>query len=189
MEEEGLTNEELWAAWRKTDAFREQQRRSRPVMSAYAREHNLRLFNTKYCGRCRDLKEYIEANFDMTPQFKDAYTVYGWCLECQLERIKKREERQKITRTAQKRRLRDAAERWGPEFLGPRAQRRLMQEDLRKQGLKHCARCGETKKLENFYRNQTSLDGRSTWCGECLKANSRRYYTRNGKRHEIPGQS
>ena len=64
---------------------------------------------------------------------------------------------------------------------------------------KFCAKCGETKPLDEFWKNKTSVDGRQTYCKPCLKnyaprkTSSRKYeskYSRirmsDGTRRRVP---
>lgn len=45
--------------------------------------------------------------------------------------------------------------------------------------MKTCTKCGETKPLDDFYRNRGKADGRDSWCRECAKERRRRYYEEN----------
>lgn len=38
---------------------------------------------------------------------------------------------------------------------------------------KTCVNCGEEKPIENFYIRITSLDGRHSWCKECVKTKAK----------------
>ena len=44
---------------------------------------------------------------------------------------------------------------------------------------KTCAKCGETKPLDDFYRDKTGAGGRRPDCKECVREYSRRYYEEN----------
>lgn len=44
-------------------------------------------------------------------------------------------------------------------------------------GKKTCTKCNENMDIEQFYRDGQKLDGRSSWCGECIrKAVTDRYH-------------
>ena len=45
--------------------------------------------------------------------------------------------------------------------------------------MKTCTKCGETKPLDDFHRDQSKADGRNTWCRECAAEYRRRYYEEN----------
>jgi len=47
--------------------------------------------------------------------------------------------------------------------------------------VKSCTKCGKTKKLEEFYRRPASLDGRTSWCGECCRNANREYRRANAE--------
>jgi len=40
---------------------------------------------------------------------------------------------------------------------------------------KYCPKCGETKKLTEFFRNKTKKDGLTSWCKECTGDYNRKY--------------
>lgn len=48
--------------------------------------------------------------------------------------------------------------------------------------MKRCPRCGETKSVDEFYKNSHEKDGLSTWCKECTSAYSKDYRERNRER-------
>ena len=45
--------------------------------------------------------------------------------------------------------------------------------------MKTCTKCGETKPLGDFHRDQSSADGRQARCRECAAEYRRRYYEKN----------
>ena len=45
--------------------------------------------------------------------------------------------------------------------------------------MKTCAKCGETKPLDDFHRNRSRADGRKEWCRECEAEYRRGYYEKN----------
>ena len=49
------------------------------------------------------------------------------------------------------------------------AQQKAVKESLSK-GAKTCAKCGEDKKLFDFYADKKSYSGYSSYCKECKKA-------------------
>ena len=44
---------------------------------------------------------------------------------------------------------------------------------------KTCTKCGETKPLDDFHRNKTGAGGRRSYCKECVREYTRRYYEEN----------
>jgi hypothetical protein len=46
--------------------------------------------------------------------------------------------------------------------------------------MKTCAGCGSHKNIELFYKDKAKADGHKTTCGECVKANTRKYYEKHG---------
>lgn len=49
---------------------------------------------------------------------------------------------------------------------------------------RYCAKCGNTKQLDDFHRQPTGKDGRHSWCKDCCNA----YYRINRKRNYSPEQ-
>ena len=45
--------------------------------------------------------------------------------------------------------------------------------------MKTCAKCGDTKPLDEFHRKKSSRDGRRARCKTCLLAQKREYYAAN----------
>ena len=45
--------------------------------------------------------------------------------------------------------------------------------------MKTCTKCGETKPLDDFYRDRSRADGRNPRCRECTAEYGRRYYEEN----------
>ena len=45
-------------------------------------------------------------------------------------------------------------------------------------GMKRCAKCGESKALEEFHRSVTNRDGRASRCKTCRNQDSRDYLFR-----------
>ena len=43
---------------------------------------------------------------------------------------------------------------------------------------KNCAGCKKNLPLEDFYKNQTNVDGKSNYCKICTKSNAKKYYRR-----------
>lgn len=48
--------------------------------------------------------------------------------------------------------------------------------------MKRCPKCGETKNIDEFYKNKSRKDGRSVWCKICDNANNKKYI-QNNKEH------
>ena len=44
---------------------------------------------------------------------------------------------------------------------------------------KRCPRCGETKSIDDFYKNKSRKDGHSAWCKTCDNANNKKYVQNN----------
>ena len=44
--------------------------------------------------------------------------------------------------------------------------------------MKHCGKCGESKKLDDFALNKRRPDGRAVWCRRCTAAYNREYNQR-----------
>jgi hypothetical protein len=53
--------------------------------------------------------------------------------------------------------------------------RKLLRANLAKLGVgeKTCTKCGETMDIEQFYRDKQKIDGRSSWCCECVRTAER----------------
>ncbi len=47
---------------------------------------------------------------------------------------------------------------------------------------KRCSKCGETKSINEFYKNKSRKDGRSAWCKACDNANNKKYVQNNQER-------
>lgn len=45
--------------------------------------------------------------------------------------------------------------------------------------VKRCPKCGETKSIDEFYKNKSRKDGHSAWCKVCDNANNKRYVQNN----------
>lgn len=50
------------------------------------------------------------------------------------------------------------------------------------ENMKHCKKCNETKSVDDFHRDKTATDGRTSYCKECQKAKSRANYKANPER-------
>lgn len=48
---------------------------------------------------------------------------------------------------------------------------------------KKCSGCKEHKKMDAFYKNKTMKDGRSNYCIECTKDNTKKYFQRKKLKH------
>lgn len=48
--------------------------------------------------------------------------------------------------------------------------------------MKKCNRCGETKHLDDFYRDKSRKDGRKTICGDCTRSHAKIYRGNNRER-------
>lgn len=46
---------------------------------------------------------------------------------------------------------------------------------MKKRTTKNCRCCGKRKRLEKFYKNQTILDGRASYCIMCSKKKAKQY--------------
>lgn len=46
------------------------------------------------------------------------------------------------------------------------------------EGMKRCAKCGESKTLAEFHRSMSNRDGRASRCKECRNEDSRQYLAR-----------
>lgn len=46
--------------------------------------------------------------------------------------------------------------------------------------MKKCTKCGKSKNLDDFYRNKSKRDGRSSHCKSCLKAGRKISYRKTG---------
>ena len=46
------------------------------------------------------------------------------------------------------------------------------------EGMKRCAKCGETKSLDGFHRSASGHAGRASRCRECRNKDSREYAAR-----------
>ena len=44
---------------------------------------------------------------------------------------------------------------------------------------KKCPKCGETKPIDEFYKNKTKKDGHSVYCKQCIANDSHEYYLQN----------
>jgi len=51
-----------------------------------------------------------------------------------------------------------------------------------KVGRKSCSRCGESKELEEFYKNKASKDGLTAACKDCIKATQHKYNAKNAEK-------
>lgn len=56
----------------------------------------------------------------------------------------------------------------------------LVQELIFNMKTKKCPKCGETKNIDEFYKNKTRKDGFSSWCKKCDNKNHKNY-TENNK--------
>lgn len=135
----------------------------------------------KWCMKCHQSKPFAE--FDQ--EHLDNYdSVLGWCKACQSKRLlskRKTAEFHREYRAMRTRRIKEHLQEHPEDkarYMTPRDHRRAYQDALRMQGLKHCSHCNQVKLFTDFYRDKSRRDGRSTWCGACVKTNTRKYYQR-----------
>ena len=49
---------------------------------------------------------------------------------------------------------------------------------------KKCSGCKESKNLDDFYKNKLMSDGRSNYCKDCTRNNSKNYFKRKKEREQ-----
>lgn len=47
------------------------------------------------------------------------------------------------------------------------------------ENMKRCPKCGETKSIDDFYKNKSRKDGYSAWCKACDNASNKKYVQNN----------
>lgn len=114
----------------------------------------------KRCPKCECTKPLTD--FHKSRASKDGRQ--GRCKECERARRKERYHTE-----------------WTQRYGREEADRRLVlwqrKQDLAS-GFKICARCEETKKASDFYKNVKLKDGRSSYCRECASAQTKEYRCR-----------
>ena len=54
---------------------------------------------------------------------------------------------------------------------------------------KHCGGCNTDKPLDDFHKNSSRKDGRSTQCKVCINTRNKVWYTKNKERHNALGKA
>jgi hypothetical protein len=110
----------------------------------------------KRCPRCEEVKPAEQFHRHRTS--KDGLQPY--CAECSL-----------IVR-------REWSERHA-DLVAAKQADRTMRGAMTPDGVKTCTKCGETKPKLSFYLHRGTADGRSTYCAECQKAQTRAWNAAN----------